>query len=54
MEFDKQELITLELALSLAIKRNESIKDIDATIYLATKTRFEDIQKKIWKVIYAR
>lgn len=53
MEFDKQELITLELALSLAIKQNESIKEIDEIVYMATKKRFEDTQKKIWKVIYA-
>lgn len=50
--FDRSEMITLELAISLAIKQNELIKDIDEIVYISTKKKFEECQQKIWKVLY--
>lgn len=52
--FDKKDLILLDLALGLAIKKNEEIKNIDKIVYESTKTRMQDLQKRIWAQIYPK
>ncbi|MDD5651551.1 MAG: hypothetical protein PHF86_14245 [Candidatus Nanoarchaeia archaeon] len=53
MNFTFRDLITLDLAISLAIEKNESIKNIDSIRYESEKKSFEACQQKIWKVLYA-
>lgn len=46
LDLTKQEIISLDLALGLAIERNENIKEIDEVIYNTTKQNLETLRDK--------